>query len=198
MAIPISLGSITALGSTCLAAETLNFRYPKSSRLNFGLNVLGSTATGLALKSLLGPGLLGTAALGTFIAAPICTKGIIVLSLRSGQSPNKVHIVAHYCDHLLRIATKTAFVVIMLETFAEQIMEKTFVSLATLVNTIKTIFIAENFLHEVCDTTLWIKQVKHKASYCLHFNFRLDMDQYTLMKKFVMVQNYLFPEKPTI
>lgn len=201
MSMPISLYTITNIGYYGLVGEVIrNNFYSQSSSVYTGLIALQSATAGLALRSLLGPGLLGTTLLGAFIAAPICTNGIRLLTQKGGKLPSPtLHKIAHASDHLLRVAAKTVLAVTMLKIFAEHLMQRPFVSLATLMTTVKTAIFAESFLNDICDTIVWVKDQSYKFVTCCDYpRFKFTNSQYSKYQKLINVHSVLFTKKTTI
>lgn len=191
MAISDALNSTSMFGNIFII-EKANIAELKSTQLDFGLLFLQSVIAGWVLKDLSGPGLLGTAAFGAGVVAPLCTRGIKMLTQKNGSLQNPTfHKIAHSAEHIYRIAAKVVLTVIMANIFAKQIMQKTLAnSLRTLFVTAQTSVCAYCLLDELCDTINWLKSKTPD-----YFQFRVSQGNLLITTKLKKVQNLLFSNK---
>src|SRR5262245_3528416 len=96
-----SLNLHSLIGLYVCIFEKINNRITKSPILNVVMNTVQSAAAGYILQTLLGPGQLGAVVLGASIAAPLCCKGISMLTHKKGLiAQPKIHQVANGFDHV--------------------------------------------------------------------------------------------------
>lgn len=141
--------------------EIFNNRYCQSSTINLGIAVFNSTIAGNLALAALGTGALGTAVFGTFVAVPICAKGISYLTKPKGRYPHsKIYKIANNCDHVLRLATRITLLINTIYFFSYYLesLNNNQNASAGLFLTLNTFLLAKHHLEEIVNTLIFMKR----------------------------------------
>ncbi len=151
--------------------EIVNNAFIQSSWLDFGINIIQTTAAASIALSLLGPGALTAALCYTFVATPICTKAIVLLTDEKGLLENAtVKRAAMISNQVVRTAARIICLVASLKVFSKYLNYEGFEENLGLVAV--SIFLFSNKLLHSCLNTLCFAKSKAEDYYSfdLHFN----------------------------